>query len=140
LDLSIFGATKKYLNRLNRKESRYVQANHIMKVLDSFHSACSIGNITSSFRLGGISVVLDDQNNINPDTHDNRVMRCRITPHTARRVLYVLVDQRWREGFLEHTGIYGDEESDSEDYTPGPELENENVRAAVEEIRTQFEC
>jgi hypothetical protein len=141
LDLSVFGATKKYLNRLNRGESRYIQTNHIMKVLDSFHSASSIGNITSSFRLGGISVVLDemDNHNDNPDSHDNRIMRCAITPHTARRVLYVLVDQGWRQGFLEHIGIYGEEESDEEEYIPDQEPENENVRAAVREIRMQFE-
>jgi hypothetical protein len=82
LDLCIFGVTKRVLARLNRGEHRYVQTDHLLKILDSFSEACAPGKIAASFRLGGVSLILDET-----DT-----LRCAVTPHKARRVLGLFED------------------------------------------------
>jgi hypothetical protein len=124
LDLSIFGATKRIISRLNRKEFRYIQTDHLRKILDSLAEACTPSKIVGSFRLGGISLFLDA----------DRVMRCLITPKTARRVMHI---------FGEPTAIYFDvmqeeEEEEEEAYSPMPD-EPENIRHAVAEIRRMLE-
>jgi hypothetical protein len=124
LDLSLFGVTKKFLNRLNSGESKYIQANHIIRVLDCFHSAACPGNITGSFRLGGISVMLDD-----------KIPRCIITPQTARRVLHVFVEPELRKEFVDPI----EEEEDEGEYVTEDDVEDENIRIVVEELRAMLE-
>jgi hypothetical protein len=124
LDLCIFGVTKRFLNRLNNQQTKYIQAHHIVKVLDSFHSACCSGNISSSFSMGGISVFLDDEG----------TTRCRISPQRARRVLNVFIDPELRREAIEQLS---DEED--EGYVPEEEPEHQNVRAVIQEIRAIFE-
>jgi hypothetical protein len=126
LHLSLFGATKKFLNRLNSSESHYIRAKHIIKVLDSFHSAACAGNISGSFLLGGISIVLDDN-----------VPRCFITPHTARRVLHVFANTQMRTQYVDQ--FDGEEEEEEEEYVMDQNLDDENVRVAVRELRVMFE-
>jgi hypothetical protein len=126
LDLCVFGVTKKFLNRMNSGDTKYVQSDHIVKVLDSFHAACSCGNICASFSLGGISVLLDGEG----------ITRCIVTPQTAARVLHIYRDQESR---LADLLTIGEEEEDDDEYVPEDPLETENIRAVVQEIREMFE-
>jgi hypothetical protein len=73
LDLSLFGVTKRAISRLNKKRKSYVQMEHIADILEGFLKSSSPGNIVASFRMGGISLTLDDDMNI----------FTKVTPETA---------------------------------------------------------
>jgi hypothetical protein len=77
LDLCLFGVTKRIIARANRLEKVNVQTDHIVRVLHSFMSPAVPSNIVKSFPNSGRSLILDDE----------RIIRCQITPHTARCVL-----------------------------------------------------
>jgi hypothetical protein len=77
LDLCIFAATKRHISRANKLEKVNLQSEHIVKVLDGFMAAAVPHNIVMSFRNAGVSLMLDD----------DRVLRCKITPETARCLL-----------------------------------------------------
>jgi hypothetical protein len=124
LDLCLFGVTKRIISRMNDRDFHYLQTTHIVKILDSFMAACTPSNIIASFRLGGLSLFLDDPTG-------SRILRCCVTVETARRVLYVFKDDKLRFN-MEDLG----EEEDEEDFTPDEtEEDEENTRAIVEEIK-----
>jgi hypothetical protein len=125
LDLCIFGVTKRVIARLNNRDCRYIQAEHLRKILDSFAQACAPGNVTASFRLGGVSLFLDA----------DRILRCVVTPKTARRVLDIWNDHAlaFCQGYAEE-----DEEEDDEEYVPEFE-QPENVRQVVAQLRRMHE-
>jgi hypothetical protein len=77
LDLCIFGVTKKLIFRANKLEKVNLQSDHIVRILDGFMAAAVPHNVVQSFRNGGISLLLDD----------DRVVRCQVTPDTARCLL-----------------------------------------------------
>jgi hypothetical protein len=122
LDLSIFGATKKLIARMNDNDFHDVQNDHIVKVLDSFASACAPNKIVQSFKLGGLSLLMEE---------GTRTIRCLVTPETARRVLYVFRDERLRFNMED----FDDDEDEVEEYVEEAEGEEENVRMIVQEIR-----
>jgi hypothetical protein len=77
LDLCIFGVTKRLIFKANKLEKVNLQSDHIIRILDGFMAAAVPRNVVASFRNAGISVMLDD----------DRVLRCKITPETARCLL-----------------------------------------------------
>jgi hypothetical protein len=77
LDLCIFALTKRQISRVNKLERVNVQSDHIVRILDGFMAAAVPHNIVASFRNAGISLLLDD----------DRVLRCQVTPETARCLL-----------------------------------------------------
>jgi hypothetical protein len=123
LDLSIFGATTRLIARMNENNFHDVQNNHIVKILDSFISARAPNKIVESFRLGGLSLLMEE---------GTRIIRCLVTPETARRVLYVFRDERLR---FHMEDIDDDDENEIEDDMEETEEEKENVRMIVQEIR-----
>jgi hypothetical protein len=74
LDLSVFGITKRLIQRINKLEAVNVQTDHIIRVVNGFMSAAVPKNIVASFRNAGISVKRDESNQI----------WCHVTPETAR--------------------------------------------------------
>jgi hypothetical protein len=73
LDLSLFGVTKRAISRLNKCRKRYVQMEHIADIVEGFLKSSSLGNVVASFKMGGISLVLDD----------NKKLLIKVTPETA---------------------------------------------------------
>jgi hypothetical protein len=78
LDLCLFAATKRKIEYFNETaDVRAGQLHHIVTVTNGFMSAANAENIVASFRNGGVSLMLDDAG----------VVRCTITPETARCLL-----------------------------------------------------
>jgi hypothetical protein len=64
LDLSLFEITKRMISRLNKRQKKYVQMEHIADIVEAFLKSSSLRNIVKSFELAGISLVRDDSSNI----------------------------------------------------------------------------
>jgi hypothetical protein len=63
-DVSLFGITKRAIFQLNKRRKSYVQMEHIADAVEGFLNASTPANIVASFRKGGISLALDDNQRI----------------------------------------------------------------------------
>jgi hypothetical protein len=117
----IFGATKRLTARMNDTDSHDV--GHSVKILHSFTSACAPNEIVESFRLGGMSLLMEERTRIN---------RCFVTPETARRVLDIFPDPplRFYISYLDEN-----DKNEVEDGVKETKEEKENVQMILQEIR-----
>jgi hypothetical protein len=85
LDLSIFGVTKRHIQRINRMENLNIQSKHIAQVVCSFMAAATPVNVVRTFRNAGIVLVVG-----------NTRLFCRVDPTQARYLLRPLPEENPR--------------------------------------------
>jgi hypothetical protein len=74
---------EKVILRAKRLEKVNLQSGHVVRILDGFMAAPVPHNIVASFKNAGISLMLDDE----------RVLRWRVTPETARSLFGAPFDE-----------------------------------------------
>lgn len=82
LDLVIFSVAKALIRRIHIEEELNKQTQQIIKMINSYHQACTISNILSAFQAAGITHYYDLENNTS---------KVRVSRENARRVMDFLV-------------------------------------------------